>query len=155
MGLYDQLMALTWVNENIAAFNGDITRITLFGESAGSASVGFHLLSPLSHNLISLVSPVPANLASILSKIVHGYPRSCSGLSKTTEFGLLSLLFEKMEVCAERLRSTFFCGTYPSHLPKIFISFTVILETFFARLAELVDKILPMVTRNSARYCQE
>ncbi|GFQ98323.1 neuroligin-4, Y-linked [Trichonephila clavata] len=43
-------MAMKWVNENIMFFGGDPQRITIAGHDAGGASVGFHILSPLSHN---------------------------------------------------------------------------------------------------------
>ena len=50
-GLYDQLLALQWVRQNIHNFGGDRNQITVFGESAGSISVTAQVLSPHSRGL--------------------------------------------------------------------------------------------------------
>uniref|UniRef100_A0A8C2TAW0 Carboxylic ester hydrolase n=1 Tax=Coturnix japonica TaxID=93934 RepID=A0A8C2TAW0_COTJA len=53
VGLWDQRLALQWIRVNAEAFGGDPNRVTLFGESAGAASIGLHLLSPYSKGLFN------------------------------------------------------------------------------------------------------
>ncbi|XP_016407405.1 bile salt-activated lipase-like [Sinocyclocheilus rhinocerous] len=51
-GLWDQHTAIAWVHRNIRNFGGNPDNITIFGESAGGASVNFQILSPKNNGLI-------------------------------------------------------------------------------------------------------
>ncbi len=50
-GLLDQLMALQWVRDHIAAFGGDPENVTLMGQSWGGLAVTAHLVSPMSEGV--------------------------------------------------------------------------------------------------------
>ncbi|KHN74908.1 Acetylcholinesterase [Toxocara canis] len=54
-GIWDQLMALEWVQANMKQLNGDPSRITLIGESAGAASVSLLAVSPKTKDMVHQV----------------------------------------------------------------------------------------------------
>lgn len=57
-GLKDQVLALKWVQENIASYGGSPKNVTIFGQSAGGASVHYHMVSPLSKGLFHRAIPM-------------------------------------------------------------------------------------------------
>ncbi|MBP5256498.1 MAG: carboxylesterase family protein, partial [Clostridia bacterium] len=68
-GLLDQIKALEWVKNNVSAFGGDPSNVTLAGESAGAACVSALLTSPLAQGLFrraviessTVTAPEPAH----------------------------------------------------------------------------------------------
>ena len=53
VGLLDQRLAVEWTRDNIAAFGGDATRMTLWGQSAGASSVSYYVFSYYEDPIIS------------------------------------------------------------------------------------------------------
>ncbi len=57
LGILDQVRALEWVRDNIAAFGGDPGNVTIFGESAGGMSVGTLMGTPSANGLFQRAIP--------------------------------------------------------------------------------------------------
>ncbi|KAF8386765.1 hypothetical protein PRIPAC_75907 [Pristionchus pacificus] len=73
-GIYDIIMALEWIQANIKQLNGDPSRITLMGESAGGAAVSLLSVSPLTRDLFHRSIVMSGSSAAGWAVHTHGTP---------------------------------------------------------------------------------
>lgn len=73
----DQVAALQWIQKNIAAFGGDPGKVTIFGQSAGAASVHYHLHSPLSKGNLPYDDCTFSYTANIIFSVKLRFISSC------------------------------------------------------------------------------
>ncbi len=157
-GLMDQVEALRWVQRNISAFGGDPGNVTLFGESAGAASVQAIVGSPLGKGLVhrailqsgggyrNVVFPVGKRWSQGFGDALMKYAH-CSTLDEMRRLPMTVIDSLALRLSARRLRIPFIWPTIDGH---------VIVESFSKTIEqhhELAISYMIGYTRNDFMKC--
>ena len=102
LGIKDQVAALEWVKENISAFGGDPDNVTIFGESAGAASVMFLMILPQAKGLFKKVISQSGHLS-----FYQTFEQSAELAAEFMMLGGYKNMQELMTKPAEELRKTY------------------------------------------------
>ncbi|CAJ0565826.1 unnamed protein product, partial [Mesorhabditis spiculigera] len=106
-GLWDQVMALQWIQANIKQFNGDPTRVTVMGESAGAAAASALALSPKTTTLLHQAIIMSGSSGAGWALHRHGTPQwsvdHMASYLRSVPFRTLHQALRRMHKCEKAI----------------------------------------------------
>ncbi|XP_064606022.1 pyrethroid hydrolase Ces2e-like [Liolophura sinensis] len=142
-GILDQIAALRWVQNNIASFNGDPTKVTVMGHSAASMDVGVLLVSPLAKGLFRTAISQSGSPSSVLTHRWPDHDSMKEVISLGKHFNCTELTLTGVKQCLKKVEVIPLLKSYQI-LCLLCYSFT----TGISFRVVLGDKVLPDTTKN-------